>query len=242
MNINIQEIVDNKIKSLNDDGTIKNAIEKTIETTMLKSITDALGDYSLRRSIQDQVEKEVSAVVKGIGFTAYNSFIAEKVKQITEEVCRQDIAQKIQEVFNNILVIKRESAKLSEICKAYRDWICEEVEESEKYSLERFHVSIEEKEYPYDWLTFKFDKEKSSRYRSDSDEAIEFTVHRNYKDKNMGTIGTLYIGGYSTDKTLCFRNMSKIEALLLNFKYNNTPIEIDIESEDDIDNSFDVDI
>jgi len=36
MNLNIQEIVENKIKSLNDNGTIKAAIEKTIEETLMR--------------------------------------------------------------------------------------------------------------------------------------------------------------------------------------------------------------
>jgi hypothetical protein len=242
MNINIQEIVDNKIKSMNDDGTVRKAIEQTIETTILKSITDALSAYSLRNDIQDQITKEVSGVVKNIGFTAYNSFIAEKVKQITEGACRADIAEKIQKAFNEMLVVKRDSIKLSEICNAYREWICAWVDESEKYSLERFHVSVEENEYPYDWLTFKFDKEKSDRYRSNSIESIEFTVHRSVKDKGIGTIGTLYISGHSIKDSLNFGNMSSVETLLINLSYNNTPIEIDVECEDDIDNSFDVDI
>jgi hypothetical protein len=125
LNINIQEIVDNKLKALNDDGTIKTAIEKTIETTVLKAITDALGDYKLRNAIEDQVSKEVSAVVADIGFTAYNSFIAEKVKQITEGVCRVDIAEKIQKTFDEMLVMKHEGIKLSEIFEKYREWVCE---------------------------------------------------------------------------------------------------------------------
>jgi hypothetical protein len=243
LNINIQEIVDNKIKALNDDGTIKAAIENTIETTMLKAITDALGDYSLRSTIEKQVTKEVSEVVASIGFTAYNSFIAEKVKQITEGVCRVDITEKIQKVFDEMLVMKHENIKLSEIFEKYREWVCGEVEDSEKYSLERFHVKFEEDER-YGWFNIELAKEKPKDRHSSysSDDVIKFTVHRGYKDKGIGTISSTYIDGSNIKEKFRFKHMSDIELLLVNLTYNDTPIIIDIESEDDIDSSYDVDI
>jgi hypothetical protein len=240
LNINIQEIVDNKLKSLNDDGTIKTAIEKTIETTMLKAITDALGDYSLRRSIEEQVSKEVSTVVADIGFTAYNSFIAEKVKQITEGVCRVDIAEKIQKAFDEMLVMKHESIKLSEIFEKYREWVCSEVDEPDKYSLERFHVKFEEDE-KYRWFDIELAKEKPESRYSHSSDMIRFTLHRKHGTKDMGYIGNSYIDGSCIKENFKFGHMSDIELLLVNLTYNQTPIIIDIESEDDIDISYDVD-
>jgi hypothetical protein len=36
--------------------------------------------------------------------------------------------------------------------------------------------------------------------------------------------------------------MTDIECLLVNISYNKTPIEIDVEHEDDIDSSFDIDL
>jgi hypothetical protein len=243
MNINIQEIVDNKIKALNEDGTIKNTIEKTIENTLLKAITDALGDYTLRRNIEKMVTDQVSSVVADIGFTAYNSFIAEKVKQITEEVCRDDIAEKIQKTFNEMLVVKRDNIKLSEIFDQYRKWVCEEVEEPEKYSLEYFHVKFERNE-EYDWYDIELAKEKPKDKYSWHylDHAIHFTLHKKFKEPGMGYISSTYLDNCNIKDRFRFRHLSDIEALLINLTYNETPIIIDVESEDDIDNSYDVDI
>lgn len=240
MNINIQEIVDNKIRTMNEDGTITSAIEKTIEVTMLKAITDALGDYQLRNAIEKQVTQQVSSVVADIGFTAYNSFIAEKVKQITEGVCRVDISEKIQKVFDEMLVIKHESIKLSEIFEKYREWVCETVEDSDKYSFEHFHVKFEEDEQ-YGWFNIELAQKKPKDRYSSSSDVIKFTLHRAYKGKGTGYISSTYIDGVNIKEKFSFRHMSDIELLLVNLTYNETPIIIDIESVDDIDSSYDID-
>jgi DNA-binding HxlR family transcriptional regulator len=244
MQIDIQQIAADHIKSLEDQGIIKKTIQDSIEKTVIKGITDALESYKLRSTIEEKVQDQVSLIAAEVGFTAYNGFIAEKLKQITESLFNQDIADKIQQTFNDMLIIKRDSIKLSEICEAYRDWICEYVDESEKYDLQNFHVSIKE-DGGFHWLNIDLAKEEPKRYSSDRNQ-IRFTVHRNnkdkYTDKNTGWISSVYIDGYGIDKTLNFGHMTSIEKLLINISYNKTPIEIDVESEDDVDSSFDIDI
>ncbi|KEH93242.1 hypothetical protein [Clostridium botulinum] len=239
MKIDIQEIVNSKIKDMEEKKIVEKTIEDTLEKTIIQAVTNALDGYKLRNLIEDKVGKEVSEVVSQIGFTAYNGFIAEKVKQITEDVCNKDISDKIQKTFNEILIVKRDNVKLSEICEKYREHICEVVDESEKYDLEDFYVSVENGKAPYNWITFKFAKEKN-KYRSYGDQEIEFTVHRN-EDGKTGWIGTVYIDGHNLQESMDFGTMSDIERLIVNIAYNKTPIIIDIEDEDDIDNSFDID-
>ena len=239
MKIDIQEIVNAKIKDMEEKRVVEIAIEETLEKSIIKAVVDALDHYEIRNIIKDKIRKEVSEVVTDIGFTAYNSFIAEKVKAITEDVCHKDIADKIQQTFDEILVIKRDSIKLSEICNEYRKWICNAVDEDEKYGLENFYVSVEESEYG--WLKFKFGREKpSSRYGHSDENSIEFIVHKNHDDKKIGWISQVTIDGEGIDKKLNFGRMSSIDLLLINSAYNKTPIEIDVEGEDDLDSSFDV--
>jgi hypothetical protein len=54
-------------------------------------------------------------------------------------------------------------------------------------------------------------------------------------------LGTIYLEGHEIKDKFKFGHMSNIEMLLVNIVFNETPIEIDIENEDDIDNSYDVD-
>lgn len=241
MKIDIQEIINTKIKDMEEKKVVEKCIEETIEKTVIKAVTSAIDGYTIERLIKDKVEKEVSEVVSAIGFTAYNGFIAEKIKKIVEDTCNADISEKIEKTFNEILINKRENVKLSEICEKYRNYICEAADEDEKYSLEHFYVNIEAKEYPYNWLTFTFAKEKPSSYHSYGNEEVEFTVHRDRDGENKGTISTVYLDGKSINDTFKFGGMSEIELLLVNLSYNKTPIIIDVESEDDIDNYFDID-
>lgn len=248
MNIDINAIVNKKLKEMEDNSTIEKLLEENIEKAIIKGIEGALDSYSLKRQIEDKVEKQVSEVVKEIGFTGYNGFISEKIKQITENVCRDDISAKIQKTFDELLIVKRENIKLSEIFEEYRNYMCETTDESEKYDLGgSFYVEVNEEE-SYRWITFKMAKEKPERYsyRSEGD-YIEFTVHRNSckeddEEYKKGWMGTVYLGEKNLKDTLRIGNMSKIESLITNIYYNKTPIIIDIECEDDIDNYFDVDI
>lgn len=242
MNIDIQGIVNDKLKELDENGTIKAAIEKQLEEMLLKTITSALTDYSLKNKIEKQITDQVSGVVADIGFTAYNSFIANKVKQITEDTCRADIAQKIQKTFDDMLVVKRDNIKLSEIFNQYRDWACEEVDDEEKYNLERFHVKFELDE-KYGWYNIELatEKPRDRSYFISSDHAIRFTLHKKHNEPGMGYISSTYLNGANIKDGFRFKHLSDIEALLINLTYNDTPIIIDIEDEDDIDNSYDVD-
>jgi hypothetical protein len=241
MNINIQEIVDNKIQELNNSGTIQAAIEATLEKTVIGAITSALSDYSLRNKIEKQVTEQVSEVVKDIGFTAYNTFIANKVKQITEEVCRADIAEKVQQALDDMLLKRREEIKLSEIFELYRKELCEDVEEQDKWDRGYFHVKFERNER-YGWYDIELAEEpQRSGYSKYSRDIHRFTLHQIPDRSGYGYISTVYLEGQSFKDKFRFGRLSDIEGLLSNLAYNKTPVLIDIEDEDDIDNSFDID-
>lgn len=243
MKIDIQEIVNNKVKAMEESGVIQKTIEDTIEKSVLGAIDNALDGYRLKREIEDKIKKEVSSIVSDIGFTAYNSFIVEKVKSITEGFCRADIAEKIQKTFDNMLMMKKENIKLSEIFEMYREWVCKEVEDPDKYSYERFHVKFEKHEI-HDWYDIELAKEKpESKYGcSYGDDVIKFTLHQSSSNKGEGWIGNTYLDGVNIKEKYKFGSCTDVELLLVNLTLNQTTIIIDVEDEDDIDNSYDIDI
>ena len=146
MVIDISKIVNDRIQFLSDSGQIQEQIEKSIEKTVIGSISSALEDYSFKRSIEKQVSDCVSDVAKNIGFSAYNGFIAQKIKEITENVMRDDVAAKIQKVFDDLLIARHDGIKLSEIFNQYRDWVCESTEESDKWEHREFVCDLQIKE------------------------------------------------------------------------------------------------
>lgn len=231
MIINIGELVNNKIKELEEGKKIEKAIEETLEKTILSAVKDAINSYELKRNIGDKLKKQVSELAKTVGFEGYNTFVAEKMKQIIDGTCKKDLEEKIQESFNNLLITKRDSIKLSEIFEAFREWISEDLEEREKYG-EGFYVSLNKSSHG--WYNVVLAEKEPAIY-SEID-VTKFTVHID-RDGN-GLIGCLYLNGDNVEKSIPFGYLNKFESLIINLKYNKTPIIIDVEDEDDIDASY----
>lgn len=243
MNLDIQAIANEKILTMHESGQIQKQLEDDIEKLVLKSIDSALDGYKIRNTVEDSVSKSVSEVLNRIDFTTYNGFIAEKVKELTEGALRDDVAQKIQQSFSKIFIKKYDKIKLSEILKKYREWLCDVTEDEEKYSLESFFAEMNDREPEYSWIDFTLSKEKQDRHSSyKDDDYFRFTVHRGYREpKNVGFISSVVFGDTPLEKALRI-NPNKFQAFIMNLVYNKTPVEIDVDSEDDIDCSFDVDI
>ena len=238
MNINITEIVNDKIQKLKEDGVIEKAITDTFEKSIVKAVTDALDSYELKRSIEKKVTEQVSKVVADLDFQCYNSFMVEKMSQILRETCREDICEKIEKTFKDLFLCQITEIKLSSIFEKFRNIASEDVEEPEKWKMVDWHCKLEQSNYG--WLECELDYEdKAHTYRSDS--AISFTVHRNWDDKSIGTIGSLYLDGQGIEKKFKFGHLNDVELLLVQAAMNEIPIIIDVEDVCDIDTSFDVD-
>lgn len=238
MNLDIQAIADTKIQAMHDSGEIKKRIESDVEKTVLNAIDSALDGYKIRRQIEDSVSESVSSVVKEIGFTGYNGFIAQTVKSITEGVMRDDVAQKIQKVFNDMLMVKHDGIKLSEIFQKYRKWVCENTDESNKYERQHFTCNLETKENgSFTFYTVTFNNTEIDGYENPE---IKFTICV-YGDKEKDNISSLYLDGENMKDTFKLGRLSEIQSLLANLYFNETKIILDIDDVDD-DNSFDIDI
>lgn len=237
MNINISGIVNNKIKEMEENKIVEKLIEENIEKIISKAVIDAIDGYRVKSEIEDKIEKEVSEVIKTIGFEGYNTFIAEKLKQITDGVLHEDLQNKVSKAMDDIFLKKVKSIKLSEIFEKYREYLCNSLEYYEKDDMDNeFYANIEEHEHG--WLKIKLGEEEPDSYsRCD----IEFTLHKKYRDENNGWISTVYLDGNDVKEQMKFGNVSKFEALLCNLLYNKTNIEIDVEDENDIDTNLDLD-
>lgn len=237
MELDIQSIADEKIKAMHESGQIKARIEKDVEDTVLKAIDSAIDGYEIRRSIEKQISDSVSSVVNDIGFSGYNGFIASTVKKITEEVMQEDVAQKIQNVFSEMLIVKHDGIKLSEIFDAYREWVCDVTEESDKWERRNFVCDLEVKEDGgFTHYKIRFNDEEIGAYQQPQ---IEIRICT-YGEKNSSDISSLYLDGKSCDGTFKLGRMTKIESLLANLYFNKTEIVLDVDDVDD-DNGFDID-
>ena len=239
MNVNITEIVQNKIDSLAADQVIEKAITETFEKTIIKAVTDALDSYDLRKTIEKKVAVEVNGVVADLDFHSYNSFMCEKMMQIVNQTCKEDLCEKIEKKFKDIFLCQTEEIKLSDIFKRFKEIACENVDESSKYDrvYDGWHYKLEESDYG--WLDCELDYEdRHHRYKNDS--AIAFTVHKNVDNKSKGWISSVYLDGHEINTKFTFKNLNDVEIMLVQAVMNKIPIVIDIDG-DDVDNSWDID-
>lgn len=241
MNINVSEIVQQKIDSLASERIVEKTITDTFEKTIIKAVEDSLDSYDLRKTIEKKVTEQVSKVVADLDFQSYNTFMIEKMSQIINETCKEDICEKIEKKFKDIFLCQTKEIKLSSIFAKYREIACENVDESDKYDRmeDGWHCKFEIDD-TYNWIECELDyEEKNHRYKRDNN--IAFTVSRDYQDKTKGKILTLYLDGNKIEDKFKFGHLNDVELLLVQAAMNEIPILIDVEDIDDIDTSFDVD-
>lgn len=251
MNLNISEIVSNKLKQMEEDRVIEKQIELSIENTITKAVKDACEDYSFRNNIEKLISKEVSEVATNIGFSGYNQFIAETMQNIINNQMKEDVQNKIMATFNALFINKVEKAKLSEIAHKYHE-LMNDLDEDEKSEAEDgyFYVSFskeEDRSYTSsEWWTLTFalkPQSKGSYYSSYSsknsdDSKLELRI---FGDKGKDyTISSIKYEGKDLSKMSELRYMSDFECYLASLYFNETKIEFDI-NEDDVDTSLGLD-
>lgn len=240
MNIDVSKIVADKLNQLDADGVIKRKIEETVEKTVMDAITSELSSYSFRNSISEQVKGSVSSIAADCGFSAYNGFIAQTVKSVVQELYSADIAEKVQTALNSVLLQKHECVSLSLIFSAYREWVLEHTDESEKYERQEFTSDFEVREDG----NFKHYKLRFADHPLESYESadVEISICA-WGDSKKTDISRLYLNGHDLSQSLRIGTLSTFEAFVANLYYNKTEIELDdsnVYAEND--NSFDVDI
>lgn len=240
MNIDVSKIVADKLNQLDSDGVIKRKIEETVEKTVMDAITSELSSYSFRNSISEQVKGSVSSIAADCGFSAYNGFIAQTVKSVVQELYSADIAEKVQTALNSVLLQKHECVSLSLIFSAYREWVLEHTDESEKYERQEFTSDFEVREDGnFKHYKIRFADHPLENYEN-ADIEIAFCV---WGDTKKHDITRLYLNGHDLSQSLRIGTLSTFEAFVANLYYNRTEIELDdsnVYAEND--NSFDVDI
>lgn len=243
MNIDVSQIVADKLAQLEADGTIKRKIEEALEKSIMSAITSELESYSFRSGIEKQLKDAVSSIAADCGLSAYNGFIAEKCKSIVREHFTTDISEKVQKALNDIMFTKHENIKLSDIFKRYRAWVLEHTDESDKYERQTFTHSLEVKEEG-NWTRYicKFADHTlapSFSYREDPDVEVNFNVYGS--EQKTRPITMLYLNGHYMKDSFKLGPLTDFEAFILNLYYNGTEIILDEEDVDE-DPYFDIDI
>lgn len=245
MNIDISGIIEAKLAQMEADGVIRKKIEDVLEKSILSAITSELESYGFTRELKDQVREALGGVAEQSGLAAYNGFISQKVRQIVQEICTDDLTAKLQKALEGVLLAKHEGVKLSDIFKRHQEYVNEHVDESDKYAWERYTAELEWHESGsfIHWnvkLAERPDATKSYSYDSDKmpDIELEFCT---YREERAARIARLHLGGRDITETLRIGTLNEVEAFVVNLYYNETKVQMDMEDADDY-GYFDIDI
>lgn len=245
MTIDVSSIIEGKLAQMEKDGIIQKKIEEVLEKNILSAITQEFESYRFTRDIQEQMRTAVSGVAERSGLAAYNGFIAEKVRQIAQDMAGADMAARLQTALEGVILQKHEGVKLSDIFEKYHAWVCKHTDEVDKYDREQYTAELEVDErrgFTYYDVKFADRPNAIHDYSVDSDARPDACLHLSlYKTEKMTRIATLKLNGSYIDKNLRLGTLSEFEAFLVNLYYNGTEILIDMEDADDY-GYFDVDI
>lgn len=242
MILDIQEIINNKMKQMADDRVIEKQIEASIENTITKAVKDAFEGFELKRNIEKQLAEEVSTIVKDIGFTGYNQFIADTFAEMANTVLKEDIKQKIVHAFDDIFIKKYDSIKMSEICKMYRKYLVGIMDDEEKGELDNnFYVSFDDEQSDslFKCINIVLSRKEIKRnYYSEKEDSLRIKLMA-YKDDPLKIISVTWEGKdlSKLDELKC---MTNYESFIASLYFNRTEIEMDID-EDDVDTSLGLD-
>lgn len=240
MEINISEIVTAKLEQMKHDRIIEKKIEEILEKSIMDAITSELSGYSFKHAISKQISDGIGEIAEKCGLSAYNGFIAEQVKKIVQDMYASDIAQKVQAELDDVILKRHENVKLSDIFQAYRKWVLENTEESEKYERKKFTHQLDvEVDGCFTHYTCTFADRPLDIYGYHKRGDIELRLCT-YEDKDKTTISSIHLAGHDISKSLRIGKLSCFEAFVVNLFYNKTDIIMD---EDDVEEDpyFDID-
>lgn len=244
MIIDVSSIVEAKLAQMEADGVIRKKIEEALEKSILSAVVSELDSYNFTRELRDEMKKAVSGVAEQTGLAAYNGLIAKKARQIVSEVLADDLAAKIQTALDGVLLQKHENVKLSDIFEKFNKWVCENVDESDKYDRQRYTAELERSEsYGFTNYDVKLAErpDATKSYSYDDDEIPDVSFRLSSWRGEKFRIRGVWLNGHDISKNLRIGTLSEIESFVVNLFYNETEIEVDMEDADDY-GYFDVDI
>ena len=230
MNIDFNEIVQQKLAQMEAEGVIQKKIEDALEKSIMDAIGSQLGSYSFRNALGKQMEDGISEVAKDCGLSAYNSFVAEKVKAILSGIVSDDLSKKIETAVSGVLVQRYEGIKLSDVFKRYRENVMNSTDDSKKEDRQEFTMELEISDSytgSFTYYTCKFCPEPE--YDADDYDAVEVRFSQ-YRNEQTAPISSLTIGGLDMSKTLKFGYLDPFDQFIVNLFLNKTKIIVDADA------------
>lgn len=221
MTLDINKIVLDKIKELDENKIIEQAIQSKIESVITSAVDDAFS-YEFSRKISQKIKEQVGDIASSISLNSYNTMVSNTIKNILQAELNEDLANKVQSKVRELCLGSDKAVKLSDIVKKFKE---ENFEEYEDYSYSVKATERKRGAFTYQCFTFTNDNH-------DDEECweIEFS---HYAEK-----WTIFEARYKNavfnrwSGMLSVKNYDNFECFLWRCILNNISIEIDWSPED----------
>lgn len=231
MKINVNEIFENKLKELEEEGFVEKVINESIENSIKKAITEAFNDYSVRRKIEDKLKNEIDKSLDFLDFSGYNQFMIDKMQKLIHAAKDVDLSNKVKSMIDEFLQPQENELKLSKLMEEYREMLMDD----EQYDYDDrfgFEIDTEFSYATYIYIDEKIDSGYLSRNKSKYNYKYQVQI-----DNKTNLIKSLRIDGDKTDKILHLGFRDNFEGKLIRAYFNKTKINIDVD-EDDVDTTL----
>lgn len=231
MNIDFNQIVNQKLLQMEQDGVIQQKIESALEKSIMDAIDNQLGSWQFKDSLGKQLQEGVSSVAKDCGLAAYNTFITERVKVIVDQLASEDLGKKIEAAVDEILVQRYENVKLSDIFRRYREYVMNAVDERDKYDRQNFVSELDIRENGvFTHYNCRFSEYSEWEPGEVGNVEIHFCCYR----EDETEVAWLRIDGSNIENTLRLGTLTEFERYVTNLYFNHTKVVIDAEMVDQI--------
>ena len=159
MIINFEEIIQGKLKEMQEEKVVENLISTALEIAIQKSVNEAIDSYAIKGKIESKLKKEVDKSLEFLDFGAYNKFMTEKISNLLKAAMNMDLSYKVEEMLNDFIKPKENILKLSQVLTEYRDMLMDEPYDEIEYG-DKFGLVIDNQ---YSHASYIYVDEKQSR-------------------------------------------------------------------------------
>lgn len=235
--MDVQEIVNEKIKSIVESGELQESIEKNVEASVFASIKEKFSGYSFRSDIEKALSEKIDPVLKNLDLSTLSAVVGERYNAILHKVLDGNLADQAEKFYQSVFMLNNEPLKISDFLEVVKK--CFTPDDHEHPDEESFFLSMGEDESYRSWFRICFDESPDS---NSSDAANEITLSKssgengNYRILSMTIDGIGFCCGSKEIKKI--GSLNEFEKVIINAFFNEREIILDIEDENDFNVSF----
>ncbi|PWW06301.1 hypothetical protein DFQ01_103203 [Paenibacillus cellulosilyticus] len=189
MTMDLNKLVNNALAELTETGYVENVVKKALEKTVSSVVDDLIGGYrsEFKTSLETHVKENLNVDMNKLNLAGYNVLLLNAAQEILDDQIQTEGVERVKrELTKMFSPLEKKEWKLSEIIEKMKS------EENEDHEKDGESISFHYDDSFSLGIHVYFDPEgNESKYGC----KYTFYISRDEKNKNVGRLNTLNIGG-----------------------------------------------